>query len=105
MTHAIGAVRFGNGIIRWFDYNGTTDVCEPYLVERPDEVRFREMPWRRCICGRDEPVEIANDYGGGTWWWGRACDSCRAITAGLSWDAEIFSVHDELPAWWPADPE
>jgi hypothetical protein len=103
MSHAIGAVRFGNGTIRWFDYNGTTDICEPHLVERPDEVRFREMPWRHCTCGRDEPVEIANDYGNGTWWRGRACDPCRTITAGVSWVEEGISAQDGYPPWWPAD--
>jgi hypothetical protein len=105
MSHALGAVRFGNGTIRWFDYNGTVDMCVPHLVARPEEVRFREMPGSRCICGRDEPVEIANDYGDGRWWQGRACDPCRTITAGVAWDEENAqaTARDGHPLWWPAD--
>lgn len=79
MSHAIGAVIFRDGLIRWYDYNGTVDVPVSNLVETPGEVKFRQMPWLDCSCGQAEPVLMWSDYGGGFSWQGAACRHCRAI--------------------------
>jgi hypothetical protein len=101
MSHANGAVLFPDGLVLWYEYNGTSDVTISHLYDTYDEMRDN---WRRsdgldCICGQDEPVRIACDYGSSHHWPGRACRHCRAITAGR--DPYETEMVDELPDWWP----
>jgi len=102
MSHAEGKVRFGDGDIMYFEYDGTSDVAQPTLYKTHDELweKWRNEDWNECKCGKDEPVEIAETYGGGTHWNGRACRKCMAITSPLSWDAFWDDSEDDLPDWY-----
>lgn len=108
MSHAIGAVKFKkDGLIKYFDYNGTADVSVSNLVEDQQKVNFREMEWLSCKCKQDEEVEIFTTYGYGRYWNGRACRNCNAITDGWSdYGDEITgkgsreSIHG-YPNWYP----
>lgn len=102
MSHAYGQVRFTDGLILHFEYNGTADFCIPSLRDTAKEVSDH---WRKddgptaCTCGKEpEAVVIANDYGGGGWWYGGACRTCRVIVHGLMspWDGEQLY----MPSWW-----
>lgn len=85
MSHAVGAVRFDDGKILYYEYDGTSDVAIAKLYETRDEVyeNWRESPPAHCTCGKTEPVRIMTTYGGGSAWDGRACRHCRAITDGF----------------------
>jgi hypothetical protein len=83
MSHAYGAVRFPDGKIMSFEYNGTADVCHPKLHETQADVtlHWREKnPWKICTCGNQpEKVEAYNDYGDGSTWTTIACKQCAVI--------------------------
>jgi hypothetical protein len=95
MSHADGAVKFPDGIIMYYEYNGTVDFVIPRLYTTKEEM---EANWRsanhdyvfnNCTCGQmAEPVEILSMYGGGFWWNGKACRTCMTITEGFE------------PLWW-----
>ena len=102
MSHAYGQVRFGDGLILHFEYDGTSDVCLPHLWSSPQEVMAhwrRGLEWQECKCGREipEPVIIAHDYGNGEWWYGGACRDCYAILDNCE---PPDNAHDGLPIWW-----
>ena len=102
MSHASGKVRFADGHVMHFEYNGTADIVEPSLYKTFDLLHhhWRNNDWRECTCGEDEAVEIAETYGNGAHWSGRACRYCKAITSDLNredtWDIE----EDGLPEWY-----
>lgn len=109
MSHANGQVRFPDGLVLHFEYNGTVDVCISNLRNTNVEVweHWRQQEWLECKCGRDEQVDIANDYGGGSWSPnGRACRHCRAITfdpvPAFMYDNQNGEIEefDGLPEWW-----
>lgn len=102
MSHASGAVKFPDGKIMHFEYNGTSDICISHLYETHEEMwaHWRKGTWLECSCGNDEPVEIGNNYGGGMYWNGRACRYCLAITDSLE-PPDGWS--DGFPEWWPLD--
>lgn len=106
MSNAIGMVRFEDGTIRHYEYYGSSDVCNARLYETAEE---RSANWRNhkpaeCLCGNSEEVEIYSDYADGSFWEGRACKTCCAITAGRSplWleDEGLYPVETEgQPDW------
>ena len=106
MTHAYGQVRFKDGMIMHYEYNGTCDVVCNYLRDTKEDVskHWRDGQWNKCICNGDEPVEIATSYGNGFWWKGRACKKCKAITLGFGSGVESYNDNYEefkgLPNWW-----
>jgi len=108
MSHAIGAVRFEDGKILYYEYNGTTDVVIDKLYETQDEVleNWRKYPDANCGCGNDEPVRIMSTYGDGFAWDGRACRNCYAITDGFTVDFawESGTYEDKEPEWSPFKP-
>jgi hypothetical protein len=86
MSHAYGKVYFYDGQILHFEYNGTSDVCIPFLYNSVEELshNWRQYKgWHYCICNRHEPVIIYTDYGAGFHWEGRACRYCMCISHGL----------------------
>ncbi len=105
MSHATGMCRFdSDGLVMFFDYNGTVDLCVSHLVDTYEEVwgNIRRLAWLDCEDGKDEPCVLFTDYGNGFYWEGRACRHCRAITKGTSpydlddGDIEIKRV---VPEW------
>lgn len=110
MSHAFGKVRFMDGEILHFEYSGTVDVIINPLRKSAYDVSSR---WRKyddyndCKCGNDEDVEIATDYGYGSWWRGRACKKCCVITNGFGSgmcntdeEYEDMCKRSGLPLWW-----
>lgn len=108
MSHAYGQVKFEDGTILHFEYNGTVDVAMTQLFDSREGVKehWREsLRYVECNCGNDEPVELATDYGSGKSWNGRACRHCMAITGGFE-PYPYFRKDDYippnrgLPNWW-----
>lgn len=86
MSHATGLVRFPNGTVMWYEYNGTSDVCIPTLWDTFEEMwaHWRSKdPYNKCTCSQSENVEIFSDYGSRFYWDGKACRNCKAITEGF----------------------
>lgn len=110
MSHAYGQVKFKDGTILHYEYNGTVDViCNPLWKSREEvSEHWRNQPdYKECHCGQDEPVEIATDYAYGSWWTGKACKKCMVITDGFGpgslMTEEQYEQYDEtekLPEWW-----
>jgi len=94
----MGAVRFSDGLILYYEYNGTSDIACSSLKKTRGEV---ERDWRSannqatCSCGRSEPVELMSYYGGGFSWEGKACRYCMAITDGRVPE----ETYDGIPDW------
>jgi len=101
MSHANGVVKFEDGTIRYFEYDGNSDVCCPKLWTSYAGVRkhWREVNrHRECTCGRPpEPVEAFTDYGMGFEWRTTACRHCRVI---VGWgDPHELGALDGAPEW------
>ena len=90
MSHSTGLVRFPDGTVRWFEYDGTTDYVRPKLYNTQKELSDN---WREeyrhsdceCRCKRpsleynEHRVELFADYGYGFTFEGGACPVCNAI--------------------------
>ena len=117
MSHAMGAVRFPDGLILYYEYDGTSDFVISCLHDSKAEVsaEWRKHSPRVCTCPKMETVEIYADYGNGFSWVGLACRICRAV-AGCSrhpfeieWgEPDDFGLPREtprelyngIPDWW-----
>ena len=99
MSHSLGQIKFKDGKIMYFEYNGTCDVVCTRLYKTKDDVNkhWRKDNNRECLCGNEsEDVEIATIYGKGYYWYGKACRKCNAITEGV----EPLNSYAGLPEWW-----
>ncbi len=109
MSHSYGAVRFDDGTIYHFEYNGTVDVCLPRLWKTIEEVtnHWREHIWPEhpSDCNKIEDVIMATTYGGGFGWKVQACKEHMLIVDGHSHEGlaeeEYSSQYDGLPDWYP----
>lgn len=110
MSDAIGAVRFeADGLIVFFEYQGSVDLAYSKLWATEDEVcdHWRQYTGETCRC-EGEPVTVCTIYGGGFWWQALACRKCMEITGP---NRDPFECGDEdsrrrmrgLPEWAPAD--
>ena len=65
MSHASGKVKFEDGTILHFEYDGTSDIVCNCLYHSQEEMsnNWRKRPRNICTCGKDESVEIATIYG------------------------------------------
>lgn len=85
MSHASGRllIPVTGEILGWFEYNGTSDLCQPKVFATQDELRenWRTRDWPMCLCVpiRQDPVDLENHYTAttarGGW-----CPVCRVIT-------------------------
>lgn len=105
MSSALGQCRFPDGLVMYFEYSGTADVCVPALKDAADDIRrnWRSLEWPpECQCESSEIVELASDYGCGFRWPGKACRKCRRITDGIEPYPEFGYVPriDGHPDWW-----
>lgn len=84
MSHSFGFVVFPRGELRWYEFDGTSDFVIPKLYRTGKEVEDNWRSWATadCKCHGSERVLLYSDYGGGFFWFGRACLSCMAVTAG-----------------------
>lgn len=81
MSSSMGAVKFKDGLIKYYIYHGTSDICFARLFDtiiESEKVYFDT----ECNCNKDEEVEIMDTYGGGKYWKGKACRFCDRITEG-----------------------
>lgn len=102
MSHANGEVRFNDGSIKHFEYNGTSDICIPKLYDTYDEMtdNWRKYKKEECNCKHyEEPVEIYASYGDGTYWNGTACRKCMMIIKGGEPFEDDIVYTDGIPEW------
>ncbi|MCP4986595.1 MAG: hypothetical protein GY928_11235 [Colwellia sp.] len=102
MSHSPGQVRFNDGTIMHYEYNGYSDVVCNCLHATHEEMvkHWRKQPINVCDCGKDEDVIIFTHYGNGFYWEGKACKTCKAITDGRGEDFD--ECHNEklgIPDW------
>lgn len=101
MSHVNGMVRFSDGVVMHYEYDGTSDVTVSALWDTYEEMlaHWRGDDWNDCRCGHDESVRLFTTYGGAFHWDGRACRHCRAITEGLMPFDDDKSIEDGTPDW------
>lgn len=108
MSHAQGAVKFDDGLVMFYEYDGTADVVLPKLRKTMEEV---ETHWRKgeyweasyACTHAPEHVVIATNYGFGSSWHGTACRICETvIDSGLDqYGSPVDKLHQrELPLWF-----
>jgi hypothetical protein len=98
-------VRFPDGEVRHGIYSGTTDSVYPPLYATDDEAwdayKSGELSTRTRADtsrhGEGEPVVVATNYGGGSWW--QATATRESVTSMLGWDEryEAGGEHDGEP--------
>src|SRR5215831_6808585 len=107
MSHASGAVLFLDGTIKFFEYNGTVDICQPKLFSTKEELsnNWRTNDWPQCNDTNHihQKVRIATTYGAGFSWNGFACLDCNCLVSPL--EVNYDSEENGLPDWYPIDPE
>jgi hypothetical protein len=101
MSHAFGAVRFPDGTIYFFGYDGDTHGCSGRLYKTEQEVVdrwFKPLKGKCQNCMRQEAVGImalgTEPFGN---WKGIACRGCMVLiesVPGLSWSPG-------MPDWSP----
>lgn len=81
MSHSIGAIRFSDGTIRYYEYNGTSDTVLSCHYSTSAEVseHWRNQPDKHCTCGCEEDVSIFSWYGRGFYFNGKACRKCCSV--------------------------
>lgn len=116
MSHANGLVKFKDGTILHYEYDGTMDICEPRLYISYE--RMREN-WRKSIkndenliCNHElEDVEIYTDYADGSFWPGTACRRCMMLITGKDphnlkdKEGNYIDYTDGTPDWAEAGSE
>jgi hypothetical protein len=68
MSHSLGAVKFDDNTIKYYEYNGTCDIVPPDMEDSVEEVneKWRNADWKRdCTCEGLEEVSIYSSYGNG----------------------------------------
>lgn len=89
MSNALGIVfdKDTLEIIAYYEYNGTSDICNSILRKTEKEVRvnWRKSGWLHCDDKehKHKDVFIYSEYGGGFYWEGKICTRCRVITDGF----------------------
>ena len=110
MSYSWGAVKFNDGLIKYYLYNGGSDTCYTRLYNKASSI---DQTYKDCLCIHSEDVEIYSDYGGGSYWKGMACKRCSAITVGYFKDNEDYDflgnlkvtpvIHNGRPDWIDRD--
>lgn len=78
MSNSFAKVRFQDGTIKYAYYNTTSDILGEKLFNDTDSVQNTH---ETISCNhQEEPIEIAQHYGKGMTWSGRACRKCGYIT-------------------------
>lgn len=105
MSHATGAIKFNDGEIRYYEYDGTSDVVlsHHYATSELVHENWRKGEWLRCNCGGEEPVSIYTDYGGGFYIDGKACKKCCSVQSNEA-DFDIIEPY-ETEHWAKELPE
>jgi len=101
MSHASGAVRFPDGKVMFYEYNGTSDVAISHLYDNMQGVadNWRKGERLHCECEKGmEPVEIYSSYGGFTYP-GEACRTCRALHGPRYTPEAVDATVNGEPQW------
>lgn len=102
MSHANGTCTFNDGVVCYFEYNGTVDITLPELYSTKEELREnwrKDIDWgdvtqRRADAGDSlEDVELYSEYGGGFSYKGTASKKQMIIV----WDEVSEETHKQ---WW-----
>lgn len=102
MSHASGAVKFGDGTVMFYEYNGTSEVAVSHLYDNMQGVadNWRNGEWLDCKCPKGmEPVEIYSSYGEGFYWPGEACRTCRALHGPRFTPEAVDATTSGEPQW------
>lgn len=102
MSHASGAVRFKDGTVMFYEYNGTSEVAVSHLYDNMQGVldNWRKGEWLTCLCPNGmEPVEIYSSYGGGFTYPGLACRTCRALLGPRYREEDVDATVSGEPQW------
>lgn len=85
MSHAMGALKFNDGTIRYYEYDGTSDIVLSHHYETPKEVseNWRQGEWYNCNCGKEAPVSIFSSYRGSFYIEGQACKNCNSVRSDI----------------------
>lgn len=99
MSHAIGAIKFKDGTLRFYEYDGTSDVVLSHHYATTKEVRdnWRNGSWLYCECGSEEDVMLYSSYGYGFYIEGKACKTCKSVHT-LEYDFDVIEC-DETEDW------
>jgi hypothetical protein len=81
MSHSLGALKFKDGTIRYYEYNGTSDIVISCHYETVQEVLDNWRSYKRndCKCNNEEDVSIYTSYGNGFYIDGKACKICNSV--------------------------
>lgn len=101
MSHASGAVRFPDGKVMFYEYNGTSEVAISHLYDNMQSVsdNWGKSPWLICTCPGMEQVEIYSSYGGGFTYPGKACRTCRALYGPRYTPETVDATVNGEPQW------
>ncbi len=82
MSHAIGAIKFQDGAVRFYEYNGTSDLVIGRHYATTEEVHnnWRNHTEPKCQHNKEEDVSIYADYASGIYMKGKACKCCGSLT-------------------------
>lgn len=84
MSSCIGAIKFRDGEIRYYEYDGTVDCVTSHSYRTPQEVwdSLHNHLICECTCGHEEACSIYSPYGSGFYIEGKACKLCCSIRPG-----------------------
>ena len=88
-----GTVTFKDGLVLYYEYNGTYDVCIPTLYNTFEEMNknSKNHMLNTCNCvNEQEEVNIWTAFWDGMNWSGKACRNCMCITEGLEPDEKDY---------------
>ncbi len=99
MSHALGALKFKDGTIKYYEYDGTSDVVLSHFYDTPEEVsdNWRKGTWINCGCGNEESVMIFSSYGAGYYIEGKACKNCKSVTSN---DVDFDMIESDNTDHW-----
>lgn len=95
MSHSIGVIKFSDGTIRYYEYDGTCDIilsCH-YSTREEMQENWRNQPDKDCTCGCEESVSIYTSYGFGYYIAGKACKHCCSVRPN-KFDFDIINPED-----------
>lgn len=101
MSHSHATFIFADRSPLFGEYNGTTDIMLPLMFDAQEEVKkhWRQQKWKDCSCRRNPVACIAHTYyGGGYYWHGSACLTCRVfIGPKMPFDEGVTHFDSEQP--------
>ena len=101
MSHSSGAVKFNDGEIWYYEYNGTVEFVIPHIYKNYKDMKehWRDHEYKKCECGNKEKVEIYSDYGGGFYFPGYACRQCKSLDVEIGEDTYMRGIQMKLKKW------